>query len=65
MDKIEEFNIEIESITNIQMEILNPKNPVSEIKKKKKISVWAYEQIRNNKRFDEFEDRSIEIIQYE
>lgn len=36
MDKIEKFNTEIESITNIQMEILNPKNPVSEIKKKKK-----------------------------
>ena len=63
MKKIEKFNTEIESITNIQMENLNPKNPVSE--KKKKISVWAYEQIRNNKRFDEFEDRSIEIIQYE
>ena len=63
MNKIEKFNTEIESITNIQMENLNPKNPVSE--KKKKISVWAYEQIRNNKRFDEFEDRSIEIIQYE
>ena len=47
------------------MEILNPKNPVSKIKKKKKISVWAYRQIRNNKRVDEFEDRSIEIIQYE
>ena len=64
MNKIEKFNTEIESITNIQMENLNPKNPVSG-KKKKKISVWAYEQIRNNKRFDEFEDRSIEIIQYE
>lgn len=34
MNKIEKFNTEIESITNIQMEILNPKNPVSEIKKK-------------------------------
>ena len=48
------------------MEILNPKNPVSKIKKKKKkISVRAYKQIRNNKRVDEFEDRSTEIIQYE
>lgn len=64
MNKIEKFNTETESITNIQMEILNPKNPVSEIKKKK-ISVWAYKQIRNNERRDEFEDRSIEIIQYE
>lgn len=34
MNKIEKFNIE--SITNIQMEILNPKNPVSKIKKKKR-----------------------------
>lgn len=34
MNKIEKFNTEIESITNIQMENLNPKNPVSEKKKK-------------------------------
>ena len=32
MKKIEKFNTE--SITNIQMENLNPKNPVSEKKKK-------------------------------
>lgn len=37
MNKIEKFNTETESITNIQMEILNPKNPVSEIKKKKNL----------------------------
>lgn len=41
MDTIEKFNTEIESITNIQMEILNPKNPVSEIKKKKKKSLYG------------------------
>lgn len=64
MNKIEKFNTETESITNIQMEILNPKNP-SEIKKKQKISVWAYKQIRKTMKDDEFEDRSIEIIQYE
>ena len=35
MKKIEKFNTE--SITNIQMENLNPKNPVSEKKKKKSL----------------------------
>ena len=37
MNKIEKFNTEIESITNIQMENLNPKNPLSEKKKKKSL----------------------------
>ena len=41
MNKIEKFNTEIESITNIQMENLNPKNPVSEKKKNLCMGLWA------------------------